>query len=176
LRRALSARRTLFHHRNVTRDDALCEQGGLNIRGLGTAGISFFRLFWPLQCLAQIKLVNHIIGMAYAGAGFRLDDKDDALQRSFWRKLRRVAAQIPFAENLLAAYYCAFDRNTPLQVKATLVAAIAYFVLPIDAIPDVLPVIGFTDDAAVLAIAINLVSSHIKPVHRETAKNKLANL
>ena len=76
-----------------------------------------------------------------------------ALRRSFWRKTRRVAARLPFAEDLLAAYYCAFDRATPLQVKATLVGAIAYFVLPLDAIPDVLPVLGFTDDAAVLATA-----------------------
>ena len=63
----------------------------------------------------------------------------------------RVAASIPFAEDLLAAYYCAFDRNTPLPVKTSLIGALAYFVLPIDAIPDVLPVLGFTDDAAMLA-------------------------
>ena len=77
--------------------------------------------------------------MAFARAAFWRpeDDDDSALRRSFWRKFRRVAARVPFAEDLLAAYYCAFDRNTPLQVKATLVAAIAYFVLPVDAIPDV---------------------------------------
>lgn len=68
--------------------------------------------------------------------------------------MRRVVAQIPFAEDLLAAYYCAFDRDTPLPVKATLVGALAYFVLPVDAILDMLPVIGFTDDAAVLAAVI----------------------
>jgi uncharacterized membrane protein YkvA (DUF1232 family) len=67
-------------------------------------------------------------------------------------------------------------RETPLGVKATLVAAIAYFVLPADAIPDVLPVIGFTDDAAVLATAIKLVASHIRPTHREAARNALAKL
>ena len=72
---------------------------------------------------------------------------------------------------LLAAYYCAFDRATPLRVKATLIGAIAYFVLPVDAIPDVLPVIGFTDDAAVLAATIKLVSSHIRPVHRDAARD-----
>ena len=83
---------------------------------------------------------------------------------------------IPFAEDLLAAYYCAFDRDTPLPVKATLVGALAYFVLPVDAIPDVLPVIGFTDDAAVLAAAINLVASHITPVHRDAARDALAKL
>lgn len=115
--------------------------------------------------------------MAFARTAFwrREENGDDrALRRSFWRKARRVAAHIPFAEDLLAAYYCAFDRDTPLPVKATLVGALAYFVLPVDAIPEVLPVIGFTDDAAVLATAIKLVTSHMRPVHREAAKNKLA--
>jgi uncharacterized membrane protein YkvA (DUF1232 family) len=83
---------------------------------------------------------------------------------------------LPFAEDLLAAYYCAFDRETPLPVKAALVGALAYFVLPVDAIPDVLPVLGFTDDAAVLATAIKLVSSHIRPEHRAAAKDKLDTL
>jgi uncharacterized membrane protein YkvA (DUF1232 family) len=116
--------------------------------------------------------------MAFSQAEFgRHDDEDDsALRRGFWRKIRQVAAGIPFAEDILAAYYCAFDRNTPTQVKATLAGAIAYFVMPIDAIPDVLPVIGFTDDAAVLAIAIKLVSDHLLPVHRELAKRDLAKL
>jgi uncharacterized membrane protein YkvA (DUF1232 family) len=104
------------------------------------------------------------------------DEGDGALQGKFWRKLASAAAQIPFAEELLAAYYCAFDKNTPTQAKATLVAAIAYFVLPFDAIPDMLPVIGFTDDAAVLALAIKMVSDHILPVHRELARSALDRL
>ena len=98
---------------------------------------------------------------------------DQTLRRSFWRKLRRVASQLPFVEDLLAAYYCAFDSKTPLQVKATLVGALAYFVLPFDAIPDVLPVLGFTDDAAVLATAIRMVASHITPEHRDAARAAL---
>jgi uncharacterized membrane protein YkvA (DUF1232 family) len=114
--------------------------------------------------------------MAFVHAAFRRrdDDNDSSLRRSFWRKMRGVAAHIPFAEDLLAAYYCAFDRDTPLPVKATLVGAIAYFVLPFDAIPDVLPVLGFTDDAAVLAAAIKLVASHIRPLHRDAARDALA--
>lgn len=98
---------------------------------------------------------------------------DSALRDRFWRKARRVAASVPFAEELLAAYYCAFDRETPLPVKASLVGALAYFVLPADAIPDVLPALGFTDDAAVLATAIRLVASHIRSEHRDAAKDKL---
>jgi uncharacterized membrane protein YkvA (DUF1232 family) len=109
-------------------------------------------------------------------ANWRPDDDEGALRRNFWRKLASVAARIPFAEDLLAAYYCAFDGATPLPVKATLVGAIAYFVLPFDAIPDVLPVLGFTDDAAVLAAALKLVSDHMRPEHRQAARVRLAEL
>ncbi len=116
--------------------------------------------------------------MAFARAAFGQQDqnKDGALRRNFWRKAKRIGARLPFAEDLLTAYYCAFDRATPLQVKATLIGALAYFVLPIDAIPDVLPVIGFTDDAAVLAMAIKLVASSIRPEHRDAARDKLTQL
>jgi uncharacterized membrane protein YkvA (DUF1232 family) len=99
-----------------------------------------------------------------------------ALAREFWRKLGRLAARLPFAADLLAAYYCAFDRTTPLHVKGMLLGAIAYFVLPTDAIPDVLPVIGFTDDAAVLAAALKLVADHITPAHRAAAQDALDRL
>jgi uncharacterized membrane protein YkvA (DUF1232 family) len=85
-------------------------------------------------------------------------------------------ADLPFAEDLLAAYYCAFDRQTPLHVKAVLLGAIAYFILPTDLIPDYIPVIGYVDDAAVLAGAIKIVSSHIMPEHREAARRMLARL
>jgi uncharacterized membrane protein YkvA (DUF1232 family) len=115
--------------------------------------------------------------MAYSSAEAAFEGrKDDALRRQFWRKLQGVAASIPFAEELLTAYYCAFDRKTPNSVKATLVGAIAYFVLPIDAIPDFLPVLGFTDDAAVLAAAIKLMTDHIRPEHRDAAQRALAGL
>jgi uncharacterized membrane protein YkvA (DUF1232 family) len=109
-------------------------------------------------------------------AYWRVGDDESALRSGFWRKLGNVAAQIPFAEDVLAAYYCAFDRDTPLPVKATLLGAVAYFVLPTDAIPDMLPVLGFTDDAAVLAAAIKLVADHIRPEHRAAARDKLAEL
>ena len=101
--------------------------------------------------------------------------RDEArVRRGFWSKVRRVAARLPFAEDLLSAYYCAFDRTTPIQVKAALLGALAYFVLPIDLIPDILPVLGYADDAAVLATALRLVASHIRPEHREAARQALA--
>jgi uncharacterized membrane protein YkvA (DUF1232 family) len=101
--------------------------------------------------------------------------RDEArVRRGFWSKVKRVAARLPFAEDLLSAYYCAFDRTTPIQVKAALLGALAYFVLPVDLVPDILPVLGYADDAAVLATALRLVASHIRPEHREAARQALA--
>jgi uncharacterized membrane protein YkvA (DUF1232 family) len=79
----------------------------------------------------------------------------------------------PFVEDLIAAYYCALDPATPTRVRAMLLAALAYFILPFDFIPDMLPVIGFADDAALLAATIALVSSHITPAHRAAAARAL---
>ncbi len=99
-----------------------------------------------------------------------------SLRHKFWRKLKREAASIPFLEDVLTAHYCAFDRHTPLYVKAVLVGAMVYFVVPDDLIPDYIPVIGYADDAAVLATAFKVVSSHIKPEHREAARRALQRL
>ena len=57
-----------------------------------------------------------------------------------------------------------------------LLGAIAYFILPFDFIPDMLPIFGFTDDAAVLATAIRLVATHITPEHRDAARAALKRL
>lgn len=81
-------------------------------------------------------------------------------------KLMRVAGRIPFADDLAAAYYCALDAETPRKVKLTLFAALGYFVMPVDAIPDVLAGLGFTDDATVLATALAIVGSHVKDHHQ----------
>jgi uncharacterized membrane protein YkvA (DUF1232 family) len=110
-------------------------------------------------------------------AGFepadRLAEDRESVRKRFWIKLKKVAARLPFTEDLLAAYYCAFDRQTPRHVQAALLGAIAYFILPFDFIPDMLPVLGYTDDAAVLATAIRLVASHITDDHRAAARAAL---
>jgi uncharacterized membrane protein YkvA (DUF1232 family) len=95
------------------------------------------------------------------------------VRRGFRAKAKRVAAALPFAEDLLAAYFCAFDRETPRHVQAALIGALAYFVLPFDFIPDMIPVLGFTDDAAVLATALRMVATHIRPEHRAAARHAI---
>ena len=115
-------------------------------------------------------VTEHTVGFEPAD---RLARDQESVRKRFWGKFKRVAARLPFAEDLLSAYYCAFDRQTPRHVQAALLGAIAYFILPFDFIPDMLPVLGFTDDAAVLATAIRLVAAHITPDHREAARARL---
>jgi uncharacterized membrane protein YkvA (DUF1232 family) len=100
----------------------------------------------------------------------RLAENPEELRRRFWLKLKRIAVKLPFAEDLLAAYYCAFDRATPRHVQIALLGALAYFVLPFDFVTDIMPVLGFADDAAVLATAIRLVAGNITPEHRAAAQ------
>jgi uncharacterized membrane protein YkvA (DUF1232 family) len=121
---------------------------------------SFWPSFWP----------------DFAALTRRMTSDENSLRRKFWRKLLREAANIPFLEEVLTAHYCAFDRQTPVYVKAVLVGAIVYFVVPDDLIPDYIPVIGYADDAAVIAGALKIMSSHIKPEHREAARRMLARL
>ena len=103
----------------------------------------------------------------------RMGRDESGIRRDFWAKFRRFAARLPFAEDLLAAYYCAFDRDTPAHVRASLVAALAYFILPADAVPDLLPALGFADDAAVLAGVLRLMATAITPEHRTAAREAL---
>ena len=98
---------------------------------------------------------------------------EERVRRRCWHKVRRVAVQLPFAEDLLAAWYCAFDRETPTEVRAALIGALAYFVLPFDAMPDVMPMLGFADDAAVLVTALRLVANHLLPEHRAAAQRAI---
>ncbi|SCY18929.1 Uncharacterized membrane protein YkvA, DUF1232 family [Microvirga guangxiensis] len=101
---------------------------------------------------------------------------EEGLKRRFWEKLKRVAGKIPFAEDLLAAFYCATDAKTPSRVKLILLGAIAYFVFPMDAVSDFLPLLGFADDAAVLAAAITQVAGSITEDHRLKARETLGQL
>jgi uncharacterized membrane protein YkvA (DUF1232 family) len=95
------------------------------------------------------------------------------VKKGFWRKLLRVAGRVPFAEEAAAAYYCALDPKTPARVRATLLAALAYFVTPADFIPDVIAAFGFTDDATVLMMALSVVSGHLTEKHRAAARMAL---
>jgi uncharacterized membrane protein YkvA (DUF1232 family) len=108
--------------------------------------------------------------------GYRFKEWEQRVRRNFWTKLKHFAGQVPFVEDLVAAYYCALDPETPMRVRGILLAALAYFILRWRSRPltwlQRFPGLGFTDDAAVLTAVFEL-SSHITPVHRAAAARAL---
>ncbi|MDP3080510.1 MAG: YkvA family protein [Brevundimonas sp.] len=98
------------------------------------------------------------------------------VQKGFWPKIRRTAARIPFARQVVSVYYSARDPETPTAAKGIMLGALAYFVLPIDAIPDIFAGIGFTDDAAVIAALIATLGANIKRRHKDQADAALERL
>lgn len=111
--------------------------------------------------------------LAFEADGASAEDNESRVRAGFWRKLGSGASRLPFAEEATAAYYCALDRDTPSRVRMMLFGTLAYFLLPVDAVPDMLPALGFTDDAAMIAATLNLLAGHITPAHRDAARGAL---
>lgn len=94
-------------------------------------------------------------------------------EETFLSKAKSFASKVPFTRDLMAMYYAFLDSKVPVASKATITAALLYFVLPIDAIPDLIPVLGFTDDAAAIGLALTAISSSLNPEHYEKAEEFL---
>ncbi|WP_364147200.1 YkvA family protein [Paenibacillus sp. LPE1-1-1.1] len=92
------------------------------------------------------------------------------VEEGFWAKVKRHAAKVPFAKEVVTLYYCSADPKTPISAKATAIGALAYWILPLDLIPDFLPVAGFVDDATAVFIAYKAISGQITDDHRERAE------
>ena len=94
---------------------------------------------------------------------------------SFWEKLSGWAlrAGLEVVEKALILYNALHDEETPRWARNMIIGALAYFILPIDAIPDAIPVAGFADDLGALAAAIATVSMYIKKSHIERARATL---
>ena len=97
------------------------------------------------------------------------EEREKTVRAKFWPKLKRVVSKVPFARDAAAAYYCAIDPGTPFRAKGILFAALGYFIMPMDVVPDVFAVIGFTDDIAVLTAALAMIRAHIKMEHYDAA-------
>ena len=97
------------------------------------------------------------------------NNRSERVKKGFWKTARRAGRMVPFMDEVVAAYYCALDQNTPTRVRMPLMAALAYFVLPFDVIPDMLVGIGFTDDIAVITAALAMIRAHIKMEHYDAA-------
>lgn len=99
-------------------------------------------------------------------------------ERSFWSKVKHHTKAIG-KSTLIKAFtlYNTFnDERTPAWGRATIAGALAYLILPADAVPDFLPVVGFTDDAATLAAAAGTVAAHVRSSHKRDAKEQVRDL
>ncbi|MCL6459630.1 MAG: DUF1232 domain-containing protein [Gorillibacterium sp.] len=94
---------------------------------------------------------------------------EDYVRNNFWAKVKRYSTKIPFLKDAVAIYYCAIDPKTPKWAKVIAFGGLAYFILPVDVIPDFLIIAGWTDDAAILAAALKTISSHVKDEHKDKA-------
>lgn len=120
--------------------------------------------------------VNEVLDPSKALVPATVRVNEERVERGFMPKIRKVAAKVPFAADALSVWWCARDPETPTAAKGMMLAALAYFVLPTDALPDILPVIGFTDDAAVFAALMAILGRTLKPRHKEAAKAFLQRL
>ncbi|ARS54626.1 hypothetical protein B9G99_15195 [Kushneria konosiri] len=95
----------------------------------------------------------------------------------FWDKATRYAKKAgeKALSPALKMYYAAQDADTPLWAKTTMYSALGYFILPVDAIPDITPLAGYSDDIGIMAGAIGVVAAHIKDEHTEKAIATLKN-
>jgi uncharacterized membrane protein YkvA (DUF1232 family) len=94
---------------------------------------------------------------------------------TFWDKARRFGTALGHGALRIAftLYYCLLDPDTPTWARTTIIAALSYFILPADLVPDFLPGAGLADDAAALASALAVTATHVKPEHRERAQRQV---
>lgn len=94
----------------------------------------------------------------------------------FWEKLKGYSKSLgkETVYRILQLYYVMADKNTPLKYKAIIAGALGYLILPLDAIPDAIPFIGFSDDVGAIMAAYNAVKNSITPEIDQRAKEKLA--
>lgn len=102
------------------------------------------------------------------------EENEARVQKGFWQKVKSFAGRVPFIEEVVAGYYCAMDPETPAKSRGILFAALAYFILPVDIVPDFLAGFGLTDDLAILTAALTAISGNIKDSHRSAARQALA--
>ncbi|WP_394219450.1 YkvA family protein [Halobacillus trueperi] len=99
-------------------------------------------------------------------------------EKEYGEKLRtyssRIGTKIVYYSLLL--YYAFKSPDTPKKAKLTIAGALGYLILPVDVIPDFIPVVGFTDDSAVIIYAVYQVISHIDEQVKEQAKARLLKL
>ena len=103
------------------------------------------------------------------------DYSNEYTEDSLWKKMTRFAriAGKEVVSKALILYYVFHDKDTPTWAKGAILAALGYFITPLDAIPDIAPFVGYTDDLGALLTATATIAAHVKPEHKEMADRKV---
>lgn len=101
--------------------------------------------------------------------------QEDYTEAGFWNKIKLFSQQAgrEVVERALWLYYAAQRPNTPAWAKSVILGALAYFISPLDAIPDLTPLLGFTDDLGALAAALTMVTMYIDDDVKAKSADKL---
>jgi uncharacterized membrane protein YkvA (DUF1232 family) len=93
----------------------------------------------------------------------------------FWDKVKTYGKQAgrEVVEKALWLFYAAKAPGTPAWAKTAIYGALAYFIFPLDAIPDFAPLVGYTDDLGVLVAALGTVASYITDDIKQQASTQL---
>ena len=102
-----------------------------------------------------------------------LKKNEEYVKKGFWKKTKKIAANVPFVMDSVAIYYCALDQKTPLWAKGVALAALAYVINPFDIMPDAIPALGFTDDAAAILAAVKTLDKQVTEEHKQKAKEAM---
>ena len=94
----------------------------------------------------------------------------EKLTAKLHRYAKKAGSEVVY--NVLLLYNLLNDKSTPVKVRVSIIAALGYFILPTDLMPDLMPMLGFTDDLAVLVFTINQVSGHITPEIRRLSRQQ----
>lgn len=109
----------------------------------------------------------------YKNPEYNSENQKEYVEKGFFDKAKETLAKVPFVVDAVALYHCAMDPETPLLSRATAFSALAYFILPLDMVPDLIPVGGYGDDAGVITAALLALAPYITAEHREKARTWL---
>ena len=103
----------------------------------------------------------------------KYQDKYD--EKGFWNFIKKTGKAVgePILRKALELYYAMTRQDMPINIKLQIMGALAYLVMPIDLIPDFIPVLGWTDDAAALTFAYASAESYVDDVVKQQAQDKI---
>jgi len=101
------------------------------------------------------------------GTHDKFDEGKDYIEENFWTKVERVGKKLSFTKDIKALFNYFSDKSIPWYRKSIVVGALVYFIVPIDSIPDIAPLVGYLDDLGVITAVIKYLGSELIPFYDE---------